>query len=253
MLERDSWKTRSADSRQTSEPRERAALLRPRKLTFGRKRYNKGVQALTRTVFAVYLLSLAAGWFPGCAVKYRAEEVMWTPRTEVGRQVKKQLKGSFEQVIEEIQESPEPRIASLKRGGLMLAYRTEHGSDSALHVLLHLKCREVYNTCGTNYRSRAASAYSATLMPVARVLSSHPEIFDHERIAGAAIALDWGAAAYLTGWFRLHAHPERMIAWIPEHALFDYAQLRCTIHELAVQTVFESSKGPTELEFGRAP
>jgi hypothetical protein len=206
-----------------------------------------------RTVFAVCLVSLAVGCLSACSGKYRAEKVMWTPRTEVGRQVKEELKGSFEKVIEEIQESPEPDIASLKRGGLMLAYRTPGGRDSALHVLLDLKCREVHNTCGTSFRSRAARALSSTLMPVARILSSHPEMFEHERIAGVALALDWRAAVFLTGRLRLHAHSERMTAWIPEQVLIDYAQLRSTIHELAAQTVFESSQGRFELEFGRAP
>lgn len=206
-----------------------------------------------RTVFAVCLVSLAVGCLSSCSGKYRAEEVMWKPRTEVGRQVKEELRSSFEKVIEEIQESPEPDIASLKRGGLMLAYRTPGGSDSALHVLLDLKCREVYNTCGTSFRSRAARAFSSTLMPVARILSSYPEVFGHERIVGAALALDWSAAVFLTGRLRLHGHSERMTAWIPEQALFDYAQLRSTIHELAAQAVFESSQGPLELEFGRAP
>ena len=176
---------------------------------------------------------------------------MWTPRTDVGRQVKQELRGSFEQVIDEIQESCEPGIASLTRGGLMLAYRNEGGIDSALHVLLHLKSPESYNTCGADYRSRAATAFFATLMPVAVILSSHPEIFEHERISGAAIALDWSTALFVLGPVRPRFQTERMTAWIPEHALFDFAELRCSIHELAEQTVFVSSEGPIELEFGQ--
>jgi hypothetical protein len=210
------------------------------------------MEVLLRIVLAVCPVLLVC--FSACSTKYRAEEVMWTPRTQVGRQVKEELKGSFEQLIEEIQESPGLHKARLQRGGLMLAYRTEGGSDSALYLLLSLSRDTVYNTCGTSYETRAARAYSADfLLPLARVLCSHPEIFEHERIAGAAVALEWGAAIYLSDCFRLHANTERMNAWIPEQALFDFAQLRATIHELAEQTVFDSSQGPVELDFGEVP
>ena len=195
---------------------------------------------------------LAAGCFNTAAVKLTPEQVIWTPRTEWGRQARDHLMADFTQVVSEIQSSSDiGHKVSMRPEGLLI--RIDREDTTLRFIALDLNYLVTFNTLRTNYNQRAASAYSAILFGLARILAAHPAFFKEPTISAFGVTLRWKATDFTQDEFRLMAQEEGMDAIIPNDILRDFATTKISIQELAKKSVFRSSLGRTELDFTNVP
>jgi hypothetical protein len=205
---------------------------------------------LKHAVICVTAVLLAAGCFNTATVRYAVDDVIWTPRTDIGRAFHDRHAEDLRSVVSSVQESPQlSPVATIEKAGLSLNYRVGDANDTTYYLGLHLTCTGIFNTLRTTYQSRAASSYSSVLFPLAVILTKHASLFGEDEARGVYLWLDWKATDFLRDEYRLFSQTEGMNAWIPDSTLFGFAKMKMSIQELARQSAFTSSMGRTELDF----
>lgn len=194
---------------------------------------------------------LLAGCFNTTAVRYPIDQVIWTPRTDLGRTFRERNEADLRSIVSEVQQSPQlSGTASFVKDGLILLLRRNEAGDSTpflgLHLVLEGGC---FNTLRTTYQSRAASAYSRVLYPIAVILARHQQVLSEYQPGGVYLWLDWKVVDASVDPYGLYPRAEGMSAWIPDSTLVKFASSDITIQDLARQSKFTSSQGRTELDF----
>jgi hypothetical protein len=207
--------------------------------------HTKRSDVMKRRVSAAICVTTAVfivGCFNTSTVRFGVDEVIWTPKTDVGRAFLERHTVELRDVVESVQTSPQ-------LSGLSLVYELGDAGDTTWYLGLHLTAAGMFNTLRTTYQSRAASAYSNVLHPLAVILAKHESLFGPGETNGAYVWLDWRATDFLSDKYGLMAQTEGMNAWIPDSTLFSFARMRISIQELARQSSFTSTMGRTELDF----
>jgi hypothetical protein len=199
---------------------------------------------------SVLVMLLASGCFNTATVRYAVDDVIWTPHSDFGRTFLKKHAEDFRAIVSNVQESPQlSRVATIEKAGLLLIYKAGDAGDTTYYLGVHLTCSGIFNTLRTTYQSRAASAYSSVLFPLAAILTKHESLFGQDEARGVNLWLDWKATDFLSDQYRLYGQTEGMNAWIPDTTLFGFAKMEISIQELARQSAFTSTMGRTELDF----
>lgn len=205
----------------------------------------------TAVRFAALTLLFATACFTSQTVRPSTSEIIWTPRTDFGREALGRMDTVYRAIIQEVRTSSELIGLDFLKEGVKVGFKPEV-PETSYHVFT-LTDQTVYNTLRTSFPSRAAGVLGRRLYPLAGILNRHPALLQDERIFGYIISLGWRSTDFAADQYKLGGTWEWITVVLPYELLSDYALMKVSIQEVGRRAEFRSAMGKTEIDFSLMP
>lgn len=204
----------------------------------------------------VQLVVLAGLLFCSCftsqTVRPTVDEVIWTPKTEFGREALGQVDTAYRAIVEEVRTNRDLAGVDFPKEGVLVVY--DHSqTDTLWYHAFALVDQTLYNTLRTSFLSRAASVLARRLYPLATVIDRHSVLRQVNRLTGYQLRFIWRATDFAEDRYKLAGEWEAITAVIPYQLLSDYVSMKVSIQELGKRAEFLTKMGKTEVDFSLMP
>jgi hypothetical protein len=203
-----------------------------------------------RLIIPAVLLLCAC--FNSQTVRPAVDEVIWTPRTDFGRQVLGRMDTTYRAIVEEVRSNSDLPGVDFPKQGVLVCYAVDQ-TDTLWYHAFTLVDQTAYNTLRTSFLGRAASVLARRLYPVASILERHSALQQEKKLTGYWLTFWWRATDFAQDQYKLSGEWETITAVIPYQLLSDYVHMKVSIQELGKRAGFRSKMGKTEVDFSLMP